>query len=160
MIKDKVLYTDGHDVVITESTFQVKNKFYKLNGITKHGLQTVQPNRAPGILLFVVGVLISLCGIVNLIPLTWMEPIYLGNTYLDVNGMAVWSGLAISLIGILITSLAKEKYAVRIATAEGEKNAVVSRKKEYIRQIDHALNEAYGFMKLNLGTPYVTTSVK
>ena len=39
--------------------------------------------------------------------------------------------------------LVRERYAVRIATAEGEKNAVVSEKKEYITQIVDALNEAF-----------------
>ncbi len=160
MIPDKVLYTDGHDVVITESTFQVKNKSYNLNGITKHGLQTVQPDRAPGIIIFVLGVIISVCGILKLIPASWMESVYFNGNYYSINAIAIWVGLAIALIGILVTSLVREKYAVRIATAEGEKNAVVSDKKEYIRQIVNALNEAYGFVRVNMGSSYVTPAMK
>ena len=159
MIPDKVLYTDGHEVVITESTFQVKNKSYNLNGITKHGLQTVKPDRTPGILVFVLGAAISLCGILKLIPNDWMNNVDFNGSIYGINTIAVWSGIVIALLGILIISLVKERYAVRIATAEGEKNAVVSSKKEYIRQILNALNEAYGFVRSNMGSTY-TTSIK
>jgi len=156
MIPDKVLYTDGHDVVITESTFKVKNKSYSLNGITKHGLLTLRPDRAPGILFFVLGVIISLCGILNAIPTSWMNAVYINGSYIGINELATWVGLGIALIGVLITTLVKERYAVRIATAEGEKNAIVSKKKEYVRQIVHALTDACGFVK-NSGSTYITS---
>jgi hypothetical protein len=159
MIPDKVLYTDGHDIVITESTFQVKNKSYNLTGITKHGLLTLRPDRAPGLLLFFFGVIISLAGILNAIPPSWMNDIYINGNYIGINTIATWGGIAIALIGILITSLVKEKYAVRIATAEGEKNAVVSKEKEYVRQIVQALNEACGFIRnIEPTSTYVTTT--
>lgn len=158
MIPDKVLYTDGHEVTITESTFQVRNKSYNLNGITKHGLLTIRPHRAPGLILFILGVFISLAGILNAIPTQWMNDIYVNGSYIGINTIATWAGIAIALIGILVTSLVKEKYAVRIATAEGEKNAVVSKEKEYVKQIVHALNEACGFIR-NVGSTstYITT---
>jgi hypothetical protein len=157
MIPDKVLYTDGHDVVITESTFQVKNKSYNLNGITKHGLLTLRPDRVPGILFFVLGVVISLCGILNAIPPTWMNDVYINGSYMGINALATWVGLGIALIGILITTLVKERYAVRIATAEGEKNAVVSKEKEYVRQIVNALNEACSFVRTGSTPTYITS---
>ena len=56
---------------------------------------------------------------------------------------AAWLGVAIALIGTIQIILERERYAVRIATAEGEKNVVVSKRKEYISQIVDALNEAY-----------------
>lgn len=31
MTQDKVIYTDGRDVVVTDSTLKVKNTSYKLN---------------------------------------------------------------------------------------------------------------------------------
>ena len=157
MIPDKVLYTDGHDVVITESIFQVRNKSYNLNGITRHGLLTLRPDRVPGILFFVLGVVISLCGILNAIPPAWMNDVYINGSYVGVNALATWVGLGIALIGILITSLVKERYAVRIATAEGEKNAVVSKEKEYVRQIVHALSEACSFVRTGSTPTYITS---
>jgi len=36
----------------------------------------------------------------------------------------------------------REKYAVQIITAEGEKNVVISRSREYISKIEDALNRA------------------
>ena len=59
------------------------------------------------------------------------------------NTVAIWTGAALALIGVLILAIVRERYAVRIATAEGEKNAVVSDKKEYISQIVDALNVAF-----------------
>jgi hypothetical protein len=58
--------------------------------------------------------------------------------------------------------LMKDRYAVRIATAAGEKNVLVSRKKEYIEQIVEALNRAFfhfvsrGKNKKTSGTPEVS----
>ena len=49
----------------------------------------------------------------------------------------------VALLGLLILAIVRERYAVRIATAEGEKNAVVSDKKEYIAQIVNALDDAF-----------------
>jgi len=142
MATNDVIYTDGQDVVVTPSTFQVKNTFYRLNGITKHGLAVVGAERVPGILLFVVGVAISLLGILNVLPVTLVEPVTIGSNYMDVNEMAQWIGIALATIGVIAVSIVKEKYAVRIATAEGEKNVVVSDKREYISQIINALNRA------------------
>lgn len=142
MATNDVIYTDGQDVVVTPSTFQVKNTFYRLNGITKHGLAVVGAERIPGILLFVFGVVISLLGIGNMLPVTLVEPVTIGSNYMDVNEMAQWIGIALATIGVIAVSVVKEKYAVRIATAEGEKNVVVSDKREYINQIINALNRA------------------
>lgn len=145
MIPDKILYTDGHNVVVTDSTFQVKNATYSVRGIIKHGLMILRPHRFPGVLVLIVGMALLLCGLLELIPNNSMEPVKFNEAYLNVNTLAVWGGLALALLGILIIGLMRERYAVRIATAEGEKNAVVSHKKEYIAQIVQALNEALRF---------------
>ena len=44
----------------------------------------------------------------------------------------------------------RQRYAVRIATAEGEKDVVVSSRKEYIQQIVDALNRAYNYIRNNV----------
>jgi hypothetical protein len=61
------------------------------------------------------------------------------------NTLALWVGIALAAIGIILLMLAKERYAVRIGTAEGEKNAVVSSKREYIAQIVDAVHSAFDF---------------
>jgi hypothetical protein len=150
MVPDKVIYTDGRDVVVTDSTLKVKNASYRLNGITKLCLWTIRPDRWPGILLLLLGLTAIACGYMNLLPENMSVQTSNGN--LDSNTLAVWVGVALAVIGLLILALSKEKYAVRIGTAEGEKNAVVSYKREYISQIVDALHSAF-----DLGQP--TSSV-
>ena len=53
------------------------------------------------------------------------------------------AGIIFFISGMAIMFSQKEKYAVRIFTAEGEKNVVVSQSREYISQIVDALNRAY-----------------
>jgi hypothetical protein len=143
MIPDKVLYTDGRGITVTDSTFQVKNVSYRLNGITKHGLSTIEPERLPGILLAGIGILLGLFGMLKLIPNSLIADTQINGTYYTANYLALWIGGGLLLLGLIVTAIVRERYAVRIATAEGEKNAVVSNKKEYIAQIVNALNEAF-----------------
>ncbi|MBL0742954.1 DUF6232 family protein [Chryseolinea lacunae] len=157
MIPDKVLYTDGRGITVTDSTFQVKNMSYRLNGITKHGLSTLAPERLPGILLVGMGILIGLFGLLKLIPSTMIEDVQINGTFYTANYLALWIGAGLLLFGLIVMAIVRERYAVRIATAEGEKNAVVSNKKEYIAQIVNALNEA--FHREHVHTVYTSNTV-
>lgn len=143
MNTDKVYYTDGHDVVVTASTLKVHNKEYRLPGITRHGLSTLKPQRAPGLFLFIIGMLIVVIGAYQLIPPGYIENTYIMNRWVTANDWAIVSGAIIALAGLLIATLVKTKYAVRIATAEGENDVVVSKHREYIRQIIEGLNKAF-----------------
>jgi hypothetical protein len=143
MIPDKVLYTDGRGITVTDSTFQVNKTSYNIEGITKHGLFVLRPERLPGMLLLIVGFLVAVVGILNLIPSSFIGDTQINGETVSVNNVAIWAGGALALIGLIILAVVRERYAVRIATAEGEKDAVVSDKKEYISQIVNALNEAF-----------------
>jgi len=143
MIPDKVLYTDGRGIVVTESILKVKNNSYRLNGISKHGLLVMRPERLPGLLLLVVGFIVAVVGILNLIPPSFIPDMKIDNELVTANVVAIWSGGILAVIGLLLLAITRERYAVRIATAEGEKNVVVSSQKEYISQIVNALNEAF-----------------
>jgi hypothetical protein len=149
-VPDKILYTDGHDVVVTDSFLQVKNKSYSLSGITKHGLQIIRPARGPAIFAFLLGVILTVAGLMRAIPSTSLPDFNIGGNYISANTLAIWAGLVLAALGLLIAFALKEKYAVRISTAEGEKDAVVSTQKEYIRQIVNALNEAYQFIQMKV----------
>jgi hypothetical protein len=158
MIPDKVLYTDGHDVTVTESTFQVKNRAYELRGITKFGLLIRRPDRFPGILMLLGGLILAGCGLLNLIPETVMNNASTNTSSTDPNTLAIWVGAALVLLGIVIMAIVKERYSVRIATAEGEKDAISSSKKEYINQIVDALNRAVSYIQYNSsGTRYLNS---
>ena len=147
MIPDKILYTDGHDVVVTETMLKVKSSPYWLNGITKHGLTILKPNRAPGYLLLFCGIIIGFIGLLQLIPSTTIPDVRINGGFVSANVIALWLGGLLLLAGLLIIALTKQRYAVRIATAEGEKDVIVSDKKEYIAQIVNALNDAFNFIR-------------
>ena len=150
---EKVIYTDGHDVTVTDSTLQVKKHEYYLNGVTKCGLMTIRPRRAPGFVLLLLGVVLIVVGLARLIDPAVIPDVALGDTVASANMIAVWSGAALALIGLLIVGLGRERYAVRIATAEGEKDAVVSTRKDYVNQIVDAINQAISFVRTNTSVP-------
>jgi hypothetical protein len=153
---DKVIYTDGHEVTVTDSTLQVNKQEYQLNGVTKCVLMVLHPNRAPGIALLLVGLLLVAVGAMQLIPATTIPAVEIGNRLINANLLAIWVGAAMSLIGVLILGIVRERYAVRIATAEGEKDAVVSKKKEYIGQIVDAINQVISFVRTSGASNYFT----
>jgi hypothetical protein len=144
METDKVLYyTDGHEVSVTDSGFKVKNTLYQLSGITRHGFSIISPHRAPYMALLIFGTIVFLCGAMNILPSEWMRSVNIFGFSLLVNSVVMTAGIIFFLSGMAIMFRQKEKYAVRIFTAEGEKNVVVSQSREYISQIVDALNRAY-----------------
>lgn len=153
---DKVIYTDGHEVTVTDSTLQVNKQEYQLNGVTKCVLMVLHPNRAPGIALLLVGLILVAVGALQLIPASAIPAIEIGDGLMSVNMLAIWIGAALALIGVLILGIVRERYAVRIATAEGEKDAVVSPKKEYIGQIVDAVNQVISFVRTSGASRYFT----
>jgi hypothetical protein len=140
----KFLYTDGRGVVVTDSTFQVKRNHYRLNGITKFGLSVIRPNKFPAIFVFCLGLILLLVGQFDLTPQTVLESLKIDN-YQEYKETIIMTGAILTIVGIVLLIVIRERYAVRIATAEGDKNAVVSTKKEYIKQIVDALGKAINY---------------
>ena len=145
MAANEVIYTDGQRIIVTPSAFQVKDVKYNLLGITKHGLAVMKPIRLPGIALITLGIAVSLVGFFRLVPSGMIQNIniHVYGKLVSANNMALAMGLLFMTLGLIILIIVKEKYAVRIATAEGETNAVVSNQREYINQIINALNRAF-----------------
>lgn len=141
MTPDRVIYTDGRDVTVTDSALKVKNTSYSLNGITKLSFWTIRPDRWPGILLLLLGLTAAVFGFLNLVPADMN--VQTDDGLVSGNALALWIGIALAVLGILILLFARERYAVRIGTAEGEKNAIVSSKREYIAQIVDAIHSAF-----------------
>lgn len=137
MIPDRIVYTDGHDVTVTDSALHIGNTAYKLDGIIRYGLIVIRPQRLAGIALILLGLVVAAAGFFRLLP----ADMYVDhNMLLDLNLIAQVLGVVLLMGGVVAAILSREKYALRIATAEGEKNAVVSRRKEYINQIVDALH--------------------
>ena len=152
--EDRVIYTDGDKVTVTDSTFHVRRHDYRLDGIIKHGLYVMRPSRLPAILLVLIGLVLMVAGFAEWIPANTMNDVYIGNTAFGVNTIAMAVGGIIALIGVITIGLLRDRYAVRISTAEGEKNVIVSSRKEYIAQIVDALTTSH------YGVPVQPVSVR
>lgn len=145
MIPNKIIYTDGHDVTVTDSTFHVKKTDYRLDGIIKAGLYVLRPSRIPSIILILAGLILMTLGFLGLVPSNVIKDTYIGNTFIQGNTMALIIGGIIALIGVLIIGFLRDRYAVRISTAEGEKNVLVSSHKEYVAQIVDAISAGHSW---------------
>lgn len=141
MEPEKLIYTDGRDVVVTDSVLRVRKTTYSIDGITKLYFRTIRPERWPAIVLLLTGLLFGIVGFLNLVPETMDIQTRIG--YLNANTAVMWGGVILFALGLLALLVARERYAVRIGTAEGEKNAVVSRKRDYIAQIVDAVHTAF-----------------
>jgi hypothetical protein len=149
MDTEEIFYTDGQDIVVTLSTLQVRDRFYRLKSIKKHSMAILQPARLPGIILFITGIALALCGMANAFPVEWAVNSGFFAEGTDTNAVAQWSGTALTVIGLILTIILRERYAIRISTEEGEQDAVISTRREYIREILDALNRAYMMMEMN-----------
>jgi hypothetical protein len=143
MATEEIFYTDGQDVVITQSTLQVKDRFYRLKGIKKHSMAILQPVRLPGLLVFIAGIVLSIMGLANMF--TEMVPASYSPTGepMSVNVVAQWFGVLMAMGGLMLTIALRERYAVQLDTPEGKQIAVVSTKREQIMEIVSALNRAF-----------------
>ena len=150
MVPDRVIYTDGHDVTVTDSTLQVNKAEYKLSGIIKHGLFILRPQRLPGILMITIGLIVMFAGLLRVIPSTWINDTIINGSAVSGSTIALIVGAFIAFIGVLLLGLIRQRYSVRIATAEGEKDVVVSSRKEYIQQIVDAINSAFNYIRNNV----------
>jgi len=141
-----VLYTDGRDVTVTDSVLHVRRKYYHLEKISKHGYSIIRPARFPGIMLLTLGCVLTLAGMIDQVD---PKLTFLGKP-VDGHWLTVAMGILLVTSGVLMIALLGERYALSITTDQGKKNVVVSRRKDYITQIVHALNEAF-FARIDPG---------
>ena len=143
MNNEKVLYTDGHDVTVTESIFQVKKTMYQLKGIIHHDFLVIYPHRIPALLIMLMGAVTIFLAVFRWQPLTALPSIHLLS--LGISGMqtAIVMGCVLLAIGSVILMAARVRYAIHLETAEGGRNVLVSKRKEYVAQVLDALNKAF-----------------
>ena len=148
MVEDNVLYTDGHGVKVTTNELITTKSHYLLNGITRVQMFLFRANKAPAIVLMLLGLAAAILGILDLIPAstTNNQPdtsgIIVNNTILSINDIIAIAGGILLLIGIIWMASTHDRYSVRITTAEGDKDVVVSPKRDYISQIVDAVSVA------------------
>lgn len=144
MTQDGVIYTDGREVTVTPYQFIVGKTEYLLEGITTIRLFTLRGNKLPAIVLILLGIMGVLAGWKQLFSGA-INSAQAGTHVVTFNQLVVYGGIILFVMGALWFALVQDKYAIRITTAEGEKDAVVSTKKDYINQIVSALREAVNY---------------
>jgi hypothetical protein len=141
MTTERILYTDGHDVTVTDSTFRVRKHFYRLDGITRHSFSIIKPNRVPGLFLIGLGLIALTIGVAS-----GQQPnfqIQVASVILGSQVILSTAGTLLIVAGIVVMILMREKYGVHIVTAEGEKDVLVSDRREYVSMVVEALNKAF-----------------
>lgn len=146
MVVDKVFYTDGHDVVVTDTSLMVKKKHYRILGITEHAMRKIKPLRLNGLFIVLLGALICILSLLDDFS-TRVSNINLFGEVWSGSQVLLACGSMIVLIGVIWVFAVKPRYAVHIETAEGETDVVVSTQREYVRQIVNALNRAVMALK-------------
>jgi hypothetical protein len=136
------LYTDGRDVVVTDSSLHAKGSQYSLKGIVDFSLEIIKPKLLPAILTMFIGVFLIMDAFYYWIPDTFMESFYLPVTGDGRAELELITGIVITLVGIGYLLFSRKRYALCIETAEGNKNVVISKRKEYINQVIDALQKA------------------
>ncbi len=143
MMQERILYTDGHEVTVTDSFFKVRKALYQLRGITKHGLLIIHPDRFVPFLTLLLGAMMITMGAFRLIPERAIRNFQFYSIEISANTLVLCLGAGLFIAGCLVLGFMKDRYAIRIATAEGEKNVLVSRRREYVALIVDALNKAF-----------------
>jgi len=138
----RLYFTDGRDVAVTDSSFQVKNVTYPLSGIFGHKVSIELPHRIPFTILTGAGTLVFLCGAFDFLPPNVNESISFFGITVVANAMVMVLGLTVLLSGVLAMFVLRDKYVVKVLTKNGEKIALISHKREFVDQIADALNHA------------------
>ena len=118
-------YQDG-GITVTNARAVLGAKTYAMANITSVSMGEIPANRAPGVVVALIGLAIAGCSASA--------------------GSDATSGIVIGVIvlgiGIAIAAAVKIQYVVKIGSASGESNALVAKDKEYIQKIVNAVNEA------------------
>ena len=145
MIADKIFYADAHEhIIVTDSTFIVKDKEYNIPSIRDHIIREVKPVPFIGVVMAIGGAVVALAGMFRVISFSFIPSLDIMGRTIDSYWWAILIGTLSLFAGMLLILIVKPKYALHISTAEGgEDDVIVSPKREYIRQIIDALNRAF-----------------
>jgi hypothetical protein len=116
-MEETIFYQNG-SIKVTQSRFIVENKTYAMRNISSVYIGVITPNRLPGILFLIIGILIAI----------------------SEQGRAL--GVIIAIIAAVYIFFLKDKFSVRISTNAGETNGVISTDRRFVENIVQALNEA------------------
>ncbi|MEO5569742.1 MAG: DUF6232 family protein [Bacteroidia bacterium] len=139
---EPTIYTDGRDVKVTPTEFTAGKKSYKLEGIVDASMNLIRASLVPALLMLLIGIAILATGLLHMYSPERIDSLSSGTVIITVNRLAVFGGVLFFIIGILLTFKTRDKYAVHIVTAEGHKEPIISKKKDYVAQIVKAIQHA------------------
>ena len=139
---DNVLYTDGHGIKVTTVNFTTGKTTYRIDGILNAHMKLIKASYAPAILAILLGFAGIVTGALHLIPDNGMQPLTIAGMVISINTVAIIIGALLLIGGAAILAMQHDRYSVHIVTAEGEKDPIVSQKKDYVGQIVSALEYA------------------
>jgi hypothetical protein len=116
----RVIYTDGHKVMVTNSFLQIETHQFRLQGIIKHGLRKLQPRRFPAMMFMVMGLIIGVVSYFNGWPAGFFLDIEFETFTVPARAVGIGLGGLLIVNGVLLLGFLKELYALRIETAVGE----------------------------------------
>lgn len=146
-MEQSVIYTDGHGVKVTTTEFITAHANYLIAGISRVRIHAIKASKIPGVVLLLLGLAAMVASAIHLFNSMDVQPFYIGTILLTANRVAFAVGLVLLLAGIISMAAMRDKYAVNITTAEGEKEPVVSLKQDYITQIVTALQKVVAYRK-------------
>jgi hypothetical protein len=139
---DNVLYTDGHGIKVTTVNFSTGKTTYRIDGILNAHMRLIKAHYAPSLIMMVLGFAGIMAGALHLIPDHLMQPFIVSGMVITVNLVSIFLGALLLIGGAVLLAVQHDKYSVHIVTAEGEKDPIVSEKKDYVGQIVSALEYA------------------
>jgi hypothetical protein len=146
MTADKIFYTDEqHHVIVTDSTFVVKDKAYNIFAIRDHIIREIKPVPLAGLFITSIGAILALAGMFQFGSFEFIPQVTVLGRTISAYWWVVLAGAFLLFAGLLMIVMVRPKYALHISTAEGEDDVIVSPKREYVKQIIDALNRAFMF---------------
>jgi hypothetical protein len=139
---DSVIYTDGHGIRVTNREFISGEKKYLIEGIVSARMNLIKAKVAQATLLSIAGLLAVTGGVTNFFSTVPIGNFTVGNVVITPNILMAALGAILFVAGIMWIITTHNSYAVHITTAEGEKEPIVSEKKDYVAQIVSAINIA------------------
>ncbi|MFN8477571.1 MAG: DUF6232 family protein [Kouleothrix sp.] len=125
MATSEVMYYSQGNVQISNARVVLGGVTYAMANITSVAIAEQPANKKPGIALTVVGALIAICTL---------------GSQSAIGGLIF--GLILVGIGVLLLISEKPQYFVRLGSASGETNGLVSPDRNYIVAVVNAINEA------------------
>src|SRR5258705_12465658 len=125
MNNEKVLYTDGHDVTVTESIIKVKKTMYQLKGIIHHDFLVIYPHRIPALAIMLIGAMTIFMAVLRGQALKALPAIHVFSLDINATQTAIIAGCLLLVMGSLILMAARVRYAIHLETAEGGRNVLI-----------------------------------